>query len=283
MDRSFADTVLRALADRGVDPAVDWYVVGGSGIGAGLADDPSLGLSVEHDVPLRELGLPAPSVEGHGGRLVFGTLRTGHARVPSVSEIETTEVRVAIQTGRIHPYEGHPIAVCVAPLVAVVGARPGGVVLTCAVGALDPDLCVGQVALVRDQMNLFGPTPLVGPHFLDCSNLYDRGLRAAIQRIAHGSDEPDLPEVVYAHARGPQYETPAETAALRTLGGDVVGMSTTYEALAARFLGAKVAALAVVTNAAGADALSHDEVQATGQAVRKKVVRLLSGLLRTPP
>ncbi len=247
---------------------MDWYVVGGSGIGAGLAQAAGLGLEIETSLPLADLGLPAPRVEGHGSHLVFGRLG------PS---------RVCIQTGRIHPYEGHPVTTCVAPLVAVVSAGARGVVLTCAVGALAPDLRAGTVALVADQMNLFGPTPLAGPHFLDCSHLYDPDLRERLAAAAERRFGRRPPEVVYAHARGPQYETPAETRALRTLGGDVVGMSTTYEALAARFLGAKVAGIAVVTNAAGEDELSHEDVKVQGAKVRDRVVALLADLLASAP
>ncbi|RMG96845.1 MAG: purine-nucleoside phosphorylase [Deltaproteobacteria bacterium] len=268
MDRSAANAVARRIEALGIPLAVDWYVVGGSGIGVGLVEDEGLPLDIEASLPLADLGLPAPGVEGHGSHLVFG--RMGGRRV-------------CIQTGRIHPYEGHPIAVCVAPLVAVLGDRPAGVVLTCAVGALDPDLRAGQIALISDQMNLFGPTPLVGPHFLDCSALYDAGLRTRLQAQAAGMGLGALPEVVYAHARGPQYETPAETRALRALGGDVVGMSTTYEAIAARFLAAKVAGVAVVTNAAGEDDLSHEDVKEQGRRVRGRVVALLGHLLGTAP
>ncbi len=263
-----AATIDARLAERAPWPDVDWMVVCGSGLGMGLVEEPELGLKTEVVVPLEELGLPAPAVEGHGHSLVFG--RVG-AR------------RVCMQAGRLHPYEGHPVATCVGALSAMLRRGVGGVVLTCAVGALAPELEVGQLVLLADQMNLLGPTPLVGPKFLDCSRLYTPALRARIQAWASASQRGPLHEVVYAHARGPQYETPAETRALRALGGDVVGMSTTYEALCVAELGAMLAGIGVVTNAAGAEDLSHEEVQVHSARARASLARLLAHLLGGTP
>lgn len=251
--------------------ALDWVVVSGSGFVGIAADGPNgLGMTIEGSIPLRGLGLPAPTVAGHGNGLVFGTIGS---------------LRVCVQTGRIHPYEGHPMAATTAPLFAMLANGARGVCLTCAVGGLDPILRTGEVVLLRDQMNLFGPTPLVGPRFIDLSQLYSPHLRAHLQTIYKGAypGSLGLNEVVYAHARGPQYETPAETAALRLLGGQVVGMSTTYEAILAAAHGAAVAGIGVVTNAASQVGLSHDEVQAHTRAARPEVARLLRGLVAQSP
>lgn len=259
-----------ALRERLDGRTFDWALVAGSGLGAGfVAEGPEgLQLAVEGSLPLRELGLPAPSAAGHGNALVWGKIG---------------EQRVCVQTGRLHPYEGHPMAVCTAPLFAMLAAGARGVALTCAVGGLNPKLRTGQIVLLADQINLLGPTPLVGPRFIDISRMYSPHLRARLQAIDPGLGPTRLSEVVYAHARGPQYETPAETEALRRLGGDVVGMSTTYEAILAAAHGASVCGVGVVTNAAGQSGLSHDEVQERSNEARAHMAMLLRGLLAQAP
>jgi purine-nucleoside phosphorylase len=262
---------LRALDGEWLSSGVDWMIVGGSGIGRPLveAGEHALGLVIRHEVPLAELGLPAPSVAGHGSSLVFGELPTDDGRPP---------VRVCVQTGRIHPYEGHSVGIATAPLGAVLGLGTGSLLLTCAVGGIDPQLRTGAIVSLRDQIALFGPTPLRGPAFVDCSDIYSAKLRARLQTLA-----PSLPEVIYAHARGPQYETPAEVAALRLLGGQVVGMSTTYEAILAAAHGTPTCGLGVVTNAAGSEALSHLEVQAESGRARGRLSELIRLLLTSRP
>ncbi|NVB36884.1 purine-nucleoside phosphorylase [Pseudenhygromyxa sp. WMMC2535] len=249
---------------------VDWMIVGGSGIGKPLVEDQgehALGLEIRERVALADLELPVPSVAGHGTELVFGELaREGGA-----------PLRVCVQTGRIHPYEGHPASVSAAPLGAVLTLGCARLLLTSAVGGIDPKLRTGAIVSYRDQFNLFGPTPLRGPAFVGCSNLYDRTLRAQLRALAE--DPSQLPEVVYGHARGPQYESPAEVAALRSLGCDVVGMSTTYEAVLAAAHGVPTCGLGLVTNAAGADDLSHEEVFVESNKARGRLAALVRGLL----
>jgi len=246
---------------------VDWVMVCGSGMGNDLvsATGGTLGMSVECTIGLAELGLPAPSVAGHGQSLVWGTIGAA---------------RVCVQTGRIHPYEGHPIPLCVAALDAVLSIGASGLLLTAAVGAINPDLVPGTLVNIRDQMNLFGPTPLVGPRFIDCSDIFALRDRLADAGLAQGET---LPEGVYAHARGPQYETPTEVQALRALGGDVVGMSTTYEAILGASYGVPACAIGLVTNTAAASGLSHHEVQELATAARERLGAVARCLLSTPP
>ncbi len=239
-----------------------------SGPRPGLRAHPGgIGLQIEGGLPLAELGLPAPSVQGHGNSLVWG--RVGGSFV-------------CVQTGRLHPYEGHPIGVCTAPLAAMLGNGAGAAALTFAVGGLDPALRTGEIVLLRDQIALFGPTPLVGPQFIDCSQLYSKALRLRAQQIHPGLGPSRLPEVVYAHARGPQYETPAETEALRRLGGQVVGMSTTYEAILCAAHGVPVLGLGVVTNGAGQTGLSHVEVQERSNEARGQIAAMLGAVVASP-
>ena len=266
-------TCEQALRERLPDlHGVDWMIVGGSGIGRPLVEsgEHALGLEIHHTIPLAELGLPAPSVAGHGSSLVFGEL-PANADGPAVS--------VCVQTGRIHPYEGHGAELAAAPLGAVLSLGVKQLLLTCAVGGVDPKLRVGTIVSLRDQIGLFGPTPLRGAAFIDCSNIYSAELRGRLRRLVE--DPALLPEVVYAHARGPQYETPAEVAALRLLGGDVVGMSTTYEAILAAAHGVPTCGLGVVTNAAGSEALSHVEVQEESAKARSRLSALVRSLLRS--
>lgn len=247
---------------------LDWALVAGSGLGVGfVAPQGGIGLTIEGQMPLAELGLPAPSVAGHGNSLVWGTIGGSF---------------VCVQTGRLHPYEGHPIAVCTTPLAAMLGCGARTAALTFAVGGLDPALATGAVVLLRDQIALFGPTPLVGPQFVDCSQLYPEELRQRVQRAHPGMGSTQLPEVVYAHARGPQYETPAETEALRRLGGQVVGMSTTYEAVLCAASGVPVLGIGVVTNGAGQTGLSHHEVQARSREAHAELSGLLAAVMATP-
>lgn len=266
-----AQRATEALQSRLGGESIDWALICGSGIGKGMVGKGSgLGLEIEWTLPLVELGLPAPTVAGHGSALVFG--RIG-------------ERRVCVQTGRLHPYEGHPIAVCTAALQAMLACGARGVALTCAAGGLSSFLIPGELAILRDHINIFGPTALIGPRFVPSGEVYDAGLRArlhasaAARGLGRGGH---LREVVYLHLPGPQYETPAETEALRRLGGDIVGMSTTYEAILALAEGARVCAVAVVTNVAGVVGLSHPEVQERSDAALPDLAALLGGVLSGP-
>ncbi len=264
--RRAIDTLRGRLAGR----AIDWALICGSGFGKGLmSPEGGIGLVVEETIPLGELGMPTPAVAGHGKALVYGRIGSQ---------------RVCVQTGRVHPYEGHSVQVCTAGLAAMLACGARGVALTCAAGGLSPLLVPGDVVLIRDQIGLFAPTPLVGPRFIGMGAAYDPGLRARLQAIAAAQGQRGgLRETVYVNARGPQYETPAETEALRRLGADIVGMSTTYEAILAVAEGARVCGISVVTNVAGIVGLSHAEVEERSDAARPQVARLLASLLAEDP
>jgi purine-nucleoside phosphorylase len=246
----------------------DAVIVLGSGWGAAAAE---LG-EVMWDGPLTDVpGIPRPSVGGHKGRLV-SVRAGGHA--------------VLVLAGRSHLYEGHSAdAVVHAVRTAVLGGSDV-VVLTNAAGGLDPDVPVGTPVLIRDHLNLTGTTPLLGAdpperfgaRFCDLTRAYDEELRA----LAHAVD-PALPEGVYAGVLGGAYETPAEIRALRTLGADLVGMSTVLETIAARHLGSRVLGISLVTNwAAGISPvpLDHSAVLAAGIAAAPRMTALLAGVVK---
>ena len=220
------------------------------------------------DVP--HVGVPA--VSGHPGRLAFG--RAG--RVP-----------VAVLQGRLHTYEGWSAAETAYPvrLLITLGARI--LVLTNASGGVREGFRAGDWMLVTDHLNLSGRNPLegpndprLGPRFPDLSRAYDPALRALMVQAAEAAGVP-LHEGVYAMMAGPSYETPAEIRMLRKLGADAVGMSTVPEVIAAVHMGARVACLSCITNAAAGlgGALSHAEVETAARAAEENGTRILRAFL----
>jgi len=193
--------------------------------------------------------------------------------------------------GRLHSYQGYSAHDTVFPvrLAALLGVKL--LVLTNATGGLKPDLRPGDLVLIQDQINLTGLTPLRGdlppewgPRFPDMGNAYDPAATALVREIAAELDIP-LKEGVYAGLAGPSYETPAEVRMLALLGGDVTGMSTVLEVIAARHMGVRCLALSLVSNAAagvGATPIDHAEVLAAGRQAAGKVQRLLAALLAHP-
>ena len=150
-------------------------------------------------------------------------------------------------------------------------------ILTNASGSLRREWPPGTPVLIRDHINLTGQSPLEGATFIDMSEAYSSKLRDLAREVT-----PDIPEGVYVQFRGPQYETPAEVKMAGTLGGDLVGMSTVLETIAAREAGLNVLGISLSTNlAAGVspEPLSHDEVVAAGKAALPTLVELLRGVL----
>jgi purine-nucleoside phosphorylase len=251
------------LTDRTGPP--DVAVILGSGWAA-AAD--AIG-AASTEIPLAELGgFPQPTVAGH---------------TPTVRIVTVGPLRVLVFLGRVHLYEGLPPATVVYGVRMAVSAGCRVVVLTNAAGGIRAGLSVGQPVLISDHLNLTGTSPLAGPppsvgqRFTDLTDLYSARLRA----LAHDAD-PSLADGVYAMLPGPHYETPAEIRMLRTLGADLVGMSTALEAIAARHLGAEVLGISLVTNLAaglGGQSLSHAEVIEAGQASASRMGTLLAAIL----
>lgn len=274
-DRDLDPTLERALDeavaawDRRGWPRPEVVLVSGSGLGVDLyppSRDPE---------PLADL-LPFPvhPIAGHAHRVEL-LLPQG-------------DRPVLYYRGRLHCYQGYEPAEAVFPvrLGALLGAK--ALVMTNAAGGLDPKVPAGSLVAVSDHLNLTGLTPLRGtlpeawgPRFPDMSQAYDRRLR----RLAREGAEAlgiELAEGVYAGVAGPSYETPAEVRMLRTLGADLVGMSTVLEVIAARHMGLSCLVLSLVANlAAGVvdEPLAHDEVVAAGEAAGERLVALLRAVL----
>ncbi|MFP5322359.1 MAG: purine-nucleoside phosphorylase [Acidimicrobiia bacterium] len=215
-------------------------------------------------------GFHPPTVEGHGGEL---------------RSIDVGGRRVLVAMGRVHAYEGHDLADVVHGVRAGVLAGCRTVVLTNAAGGLGDGLSIGQPVLIADHLNLTGRSPLTGPtpderfgpRFPDMTDAYSARLRAMAREL-----EPSLVEGVYAGLPGPQYETPAEIRMLRTLGADLVGMSTVHETIAARHLGAEVLAMSLVTNLAAGmgEELDHEDVLRVAGESADAMGGLLARLVR---
>jgi purine-nucleoside phosphorylase len=185
--------------------------------------------------------------------------------------------QVLVLLGRIHPYEGHDLRDVVHPVRTARAAGAEIVVLTNAAGGLRSEYRVGQPVLISDHLNLTARSPLVGAEFVSLVDAYSPRLRALAQEV-----DPSLAEGVYAGLPGPHYETPAEIRMLRTLGADLVGMSTVHETIAARAVGAEVLAISLVTNLAAGmtgEQLSHEEVLTAGRESAASMGALLTAVL----
>lgn len=242
---SAAEDCVRILRDSVGSSRPSIAFVLGSGLG-GLVDsvtDPTA-------ISFEDLsGFPSTSVEGHAGQLVLGRL---------------AGTEVAIMQGRAHYYETADAAAMKIPLqvLARLGCRT--VILTNSAGSLRPEAGPGSLMLITDHINFAGINPLIGEtgneRFVDMTEAYDAAIRARMKATADRLGIP-LHQGVYIWFSGPSFETPAEIRAARVLGADAVGMSTVPEVLLARWLGLRVGALSIITNAAsgmGESALTHE-------------------------
>jgi purine-nucleoside phosphorylase len=253
----------KVLAATDVRPTV--AVILGSGLGAAVG-----GMDVDVELSYGDIpGFPAPSVPGHAGRLVVGTL----GGVP-----------VAAFLGRVHFYEGHPMSVVTLParLARAVGART--LIATAAVGEIQGSVGPGSLVVGRDHLNFLGENPLRGwrdaegkPPFVDMTETYDQGLARRALQIAEDLEIPAAPGV-YAAMPGPTYETPAEIEFLRRSGATVVGMSIVPEATVAAALGMRCLGLFCVTNVVGVEVDHHEVTDVAGRfagRLGELLVRLL--------
>lgn len=198
----------------------------------------------------------------------------GHSGAMRSVAIGDTGRRALVFGTRTHFYEGRGVRAVVHGVRTAAAAGCRAVVLTNGCGGLREEWAPGTPVLIRDHLNLTATSPLEGATFVDLTDLYSARLRAIAKEV-----DPGLDEGVYAQFRGPQYETPAEVQMAKRLGADLVGMSTTLEAIAARHVGLEILGVSLVTNlAAGISptALSHEEVLEAGQAAAARCGRLLA-------
>ncbi len=211
-------------------------------------------------------GFLPPTVAGQSGKIRSYEIEGDHGKI-----------RVLVFLGRIHLYEGKGMEPVVHGVRTAVKTGCKIVILTNASGGVNVNYRVGQPVLIRDHISLTSASPLIGANFVDLTDLYSKRIR----EIVRGED-PSLQEGVYAHFRGPSYETPAEIHMARTLGADLAGMSTVPEAIAAHALGAEVLGISLVTNAAAGvsgEKLNHEEVIAAGKEAANRMGALLHGVI----
>ncbi|HEX5660276.1 MAG TPA: purine-nucleoside phosphorylase [Polyangiales bacterium] len=241
----------------------------GSGLG-GLADV----FEAPEALPFSDIpGMPDTHVLGHAGRLVAGSLEG---------------VDVIAMQGRVHPYEGHPLAQVVLGVRVMLRLGADTLIVTNATGGLRLDLAAGTLLAITDHLNLTGQNCLVGandaslgPRFSDMSAAYDPALVEVASEVARAQGY-ELARGVYAGVMGPSYETPAEVRMLAQLGASVVGMSTVQEVIAARHMNARVLGISCVTNPGAGlttDRLDHTDVERIARASAAKLAALVTGVI----
>jgi purine-nucleoside phosphorylase len=242
-------------------------------LGSGLGDFAD---ELQHAVrlPYSEIPcFPLSTAVGHAGVLVIGTIG---------------EVAVAVMQGRVHLYEGYSAQQVAFPVRVFARLGVRAIVLTNAAGGISVGYQRGALVAIRDHINLQDHNPLVGPNdehfgprFPDMTDCYNAQLRRFAEEESRRLGF-EMQEGIYAAVLGPSYETPAEIRFLRTIGADLVGMSTVLEVIAARHVGLEVLAISSVTNmAAGMSGgkINHDEVLQAGAKVRGRLLALLRALL----
>jgi purine-nucleoside phosphorylase len=207
-------------------------------------------------------GFAKAAVAGHSGK---------------IRSVRSGDVSALVFMSRTHYYEGRGVAAVVHGVRTAARAGCRTMVLTNGCGGLNPAWSPGTPVLIRDHINLTGQSPLVGANFVDLTDLYSARLRAICQEV-----DASLDEGVYVQFPGPHYETPAEVRMAGILGGDLVGMSTALEAIAAREAGLELLGISLVTNLAAGisdSPLDHQEVLEAGRAAAERLGALLSRIL----
>lgn len=246
-------------------------IVLGSGLGAFVKE-----VQIECQIPYNDIpNFVPPSVEGHSGNLIFGTI---------------LGKPIAILQGRIHVYEGHDMDTVVFPIRTLSLLGIESLLLTNSAGGMGDTMSAGDFMIIEDHINMMGSNPLIGPNikefgprFPDLSEAYDKKLGALMAEIFE-KHSIRYHKGVYCGVTGPTYETPAEIRFMKMIGAQAVGMSTVPETIAANHMGLRVGAISCITNlAAGLSnkRLSHDEVTETAARVQKSFNLFLSELLRS--
>jgi purine-nucleoside phosphorylase len=250
-------------------------IILGSGLG-GFASQVADAVTIPYaEIP----HFPQSTVAGHSGQLVLGTIGG---------------IAVAVMQGRVHAYEGYSMEQVTFPMrvLGLLGVRT--LIVTNAAGGVRADIPQGSLVVISDHINLTGRNAAAGPNderfacvpgagqrFFDMSTAYSPQLRKLAMAEAERQSIP-LSEGVYLAVLGPSFETPAEIRAFRTLGADLVGMSTVHEVIVARHMGIEVLGLSLVTNmAAGVtgETIHHEDVMEIGRRVERQFTGLLTALV----
>lgn len=244
---------------------IDLAIICGSGLGA-LADQIEDAIVLDYEqIP----HFPVSTIPGHAGKLVIGTL-----------EGKT----VLAMKGRFHYYEGHPMEIVTLPVRVFARLGIKYLIVTNACGGIRDDLMPGQITLIEDHIGFMAPSPLrgpnldeFGPRFKDMSEVYSQSLRTLAKACAKEL-QIALKEGIYCFFKGPMFETPAEIRALKTIGADMVGMSTVPEAIVARHCDIKVLGISLITNkSAGLSKgeLNHQEVMEAADRAETELIALV--------
>ena len=207
-------------------------------------------------------GFAPPAVAGHAGK---------------IRSVRAGDRNLLVFLGRTHFYEGRGVRAVVHGVRTAAAAGCRTVVLTNGCGGLKETWQPGTPVLISDHINLTATSPIEGANFVDLTDLYSPRLRALCRSV-----DASLDEGVYVQLPGPHYETPAEIGMIRAIGGHLVGMSTTLEAIAAREAGAEVLGISLVTNLAAGitgEALNHEEVLEAGRAAAGRMGQLLGSVV----
>lgn len=239
----------------------------GSGLGVFVENIEEPTIIPYNDIPF----FKKTTVEGHEGRFILGKVKG---------------VEVAVLQGRLHAYEGLPMEEVVFPvrLLSLLGIKT--LVLTNAAGGVNLNYSPGDLVIIEDHINLMGTNPLIGPNnnemgprFPDMSHAYNPELIAIMKRVSLDLGY-KIHTGVYAGVYGPTYETPAEIKMIRTLGGDMVGMSTVPECIAANHLGLRVCGISCITNMGAGivnQTLKHEDIKHEAMKAMNHFTALLNG------
>jgi purine-nucleoside phosphorylase len=261
------ETVKAIRAISGAKPKVG--IVLGSGLGNLAAE-----IVIEQEISYSDIPhFPVSTVEGHHGKLIFGTLNG---------------LPVVTLSGRFHYYEGYSPQQVVYPIRVLKFLGVETLLLSNAAGGMNKSFHVGDLMIIKDHISFFTVNPLLGKNesalglrFPDMSEPYDRALIRKAKSIAVGLGIP-VHEGVYCGVTGPTFETRAEYKLLHIAGGDAVGMSTVQEVIAARHLGMAVFAMSVITDLGIREEdniITHEEVLQAAAAAEPKLTALFKGLI----
>lgn len=264
--KSTADFLLKHT---GLTPKLG--IILGTGLG-GLVKE----IDIEKTIPYSDIpNFPVSTVEGHHGRLIFGTVHG---------------IPVMAMQGRFHYYEGYGMDEVTFPVRVMKYMGIETLFVSNASGGLNPDFAVGDIMIIDDHINMFGTNPLIGknenslgPRFPDMSEPYSKELIEKAKSIAAKNDI-DVKQGVYVGTAGPTFETPAEYKFFRIIGGDAVGMSTVPEVIVARHMNMVCFGISIITDSGvpgQIKEISHEEVQQVAAAAEPKMTLIIKELVTT--